>query len=59
MKVINMEGVVLVVGRGGLTVALGENETMILRMMQLMNAEDESDISLYEMGDEEDMNDGW
>ncbi len=52
MKPIKMGTTVLIVGRGGMSVIMGDDERVALRIMQMMEAEDDGDISLYE----EDLN---
>ena len=59
MKAIKMVNIALVTGRGSMGTILGTDERMALRLMQLLNAETEEDISIYEVIDADLEDDDW
>ena len=48
MKITKMQGVALTIGKGGIAIILGDNEQMALRLMQLLNAETEDDLTMFD-----------
>ena len=54
MKPYRMNGVAMMRGNGDLTIIFGDDERMIMRMMQLLQADTEEDVMIFEMVDSED-----